>query len=696
MARILVTSALPYVNNIPHLGNLIGAVLSADVYARHQRLAGNEVLYVCGADDHGTATETKAREEGLTPKQLCDKYGIIHEEIYDWFEISFDVWGRTHTETQDTIVQEIFTRLDENGYINEQEVEQLYDEKAKSFLADRFVEGTCPYCGSPGARGDQCDNCGRLINAVELKDPVSKLTGTRPVIKRTKHLFLDLPALKGDVEEYLKSTELTENAKKTTDQWLSVLKERAITRDLSWGVPVPKKGWEDKVFYVWFDAPIGYISITAHSRTDWRDWWHGDATLVQFMGKDNIVFHTVIFPATLLGTKDKWTMMHALSSTEFLNMEGGKFSKSRKIGVFGDDAIAIHKEYGITADAWRYYLLSIRPETADTNFIWKDFQARVNNELIANYANLVNRATHFASTKLAEEPATLKKPQADFLDTIKQHAERARAHLDARELREALQETMLASKEANAYFQHSAPWKTITEDKETAAADVFALLHAVRDLSILLLPYIPAAAAMALDQLGLRQQTYADIGKPLHKNVFGHVKPGILFQKIEDDTIGALEKAYGPKEAALDLRVAKILAVKAHPNADKLLVLDIDLGKERRQLVAGLKKHYKPEELVGTSIIVVANLEHANLRGEKSEGMLLAAEKDGVVGLLRPDAKPGTRLTIGGRPGSPEKLSFNDFTTHTLSATKDGFTVDDEPVEGAPISVDRQAHGPVH
>ncbi|KAJ1941196.1 methionine--tRNA ligase mes1, partial [Linderina pennispora] len=392
--NVLITSALPYVNNVPHLGNVIGSTLSADVFARYSRVRGNNTLYICGTDEYGTATETKALEEGVSCQELCDKYHALHAEVYKWFDLSFNHFGRTSTPKQTEIVQDIFLKAHNNGYIIENEMTQLYCEKCERFLADRYVEGVCPYCSYEDARGDQCDKCGKLINAVDLIEPRCKLDSNRPVVRDSKHLFLDLEKLQPQCEEFVrKSSEAgqwSQNGVTITNTWLKEgLKPRCITRDLKWGVPVPLEGFDSKVFYVWFDACVGYPSITANYTDDWEKWWKNpdNVKLYQFMGKDNVPFHTVVFPSSEIASGDNWTFLHHISTCEYLNYETGKFSKSRGVGVFGNNA----QETGVPADVWRYFLLANRPETADTIFTWTDFVARNNNELLANIGNFVNR-----------------------------------------------------------------------------------------------------------------------------------------------------------------------------------------------------------------------------------------------------------------------------------------------------------------
>lgn len=433
--NILITSALPYVNNVPHLGNIIGSVLSADVFSRYSKARGNPTLFVCGTDEYGTATETKAIEEGVTPQELCDKYYKLHKEVYDWFEIAFDHFGRTPTQEQTDIAQDIFTKLHQNGFLKEETTTQPYCEKHKGFLADRFVEGECPFCGYGDARGDQCDKCGHLLDPFDLINPKCKLDGTTPVAKKTKHTFILLDKLQPAVEKWSKESHekghWSENGINITNAWLKEgLKPRGITRDLKWGTAVPLPGYEDKVMYVWFDACIGYVSITATYTKQWEKWWRNpeQVKLYQFMGKDNVPFHTVVFPCSQLGTKEKWTMLNHISTTEYLNYERGKFSKSRGIGVFGSSA----KETGISADVWRYFLLLRRPETSDTEFEWDGFIAANNNELVANFGNFVNRILKFVNSEKTYDSVIPAKPSlsdAALSSRIQQHIEETNALL---------------------------------------------------------------------------------------------------------------------------------------------------------------------------------------------------------------------------------------------------------------------------
>jgi methionyl-tRNA synthetase len=686
MKKRLITSALPYVNNIPHLGNLI-QVLSADVFARFCRLKGYETLYVCGTDEYGTATETRAQEEGVSPKELCDRYFVIHDDIYKWFNIAFDKFGRTSTPEQTEIVQSVFKGCDRQGYIKEGSIEQLYCSSCQRFLADRFVRGTCPHCGYEDARGDQCENCGKLLDPTDLIKPRCGSCSAEPEVRETHHLYLDLPAILPRLQTWMNDASVkgfwARNAIQMTNSWIrDGLKERAITRDLKWGIPVPKKGYEDKVFYVWFDAPIGYISITATLTDEWEKWWKdpGNVELFQFIGKDNIPFHTVIFPSSLLGSGEDWTLLHHMSSTEYLNYESGKFSKSKGIGVFGTDA----KETGIPADVWRFYIYYNRPEKADALFTWKDFQEKVNGELIGNLGNLVNRTLTFVNRfyngKLPEAES-----DSAFWKKVAGHEDKITAHLERAELRDAFREIFTLSSMGNKAFQDGEPWRTRTEAPYEAARLLKDLTYLIRDLAVLVAPYIPETSERIAAWLGIDQITWDSLGTP--GGIQRIAKPEILFQRLEDDFIEGLKERFAgsqaEREAAkkekaevspegffrkrLDLRVARIESVEQHPNADKLYVLQLKLGEEYRQIVSGLVDHYSIDNLKGQHIVLVYNLKPAKLRGIKSEGMLLAASTEGekeLEVLFLPGVESGTRLSLKGEEPASEgakRISIDDF-----------------------------------
>lgn len=551
MKRRLITSALPYVNNVPHLGNLI-QVLSADVFARYSRLRGVETLYICGTDEYGTATETRAAEEGITPLELCDRFHAIHREIYSWFNIAFDNFGRTSTPRHTEITQGIFLDLDAKGYIKRETIEQLFCTPCDRFLADRYIRGICPHCGYSGARGDQCESCGKLLDPTELKEPSCSSCGATPSPRKTEHLYIDLPAIGPLLEAWIARASVTgfwsNNAIQMTGAWIrDGLKPRAITRDLKWGIPVPKSGFEKKVFYVWFDAPIGYISMTAclgdEAGFDWKSWWQSpkDVDLYQFIGKDNIPFHTVVFPSSLLGSDKDWTLLHHMSSTEYLNYESGKFSKSAGVGVFGTDAM----ESGIPADLWRFYIFWNRPERADYTFTWADFQERVNGELIGNLGNLVNRTLAFV-TRYYDGAVPQGSPDSAFWEKAGAIEKEIAGGLDRAELRDSFRAIFSLADLANKRFQAGEPWKTRTSDPGAAASLIGDLCHVLRDLAVLIHPYLPGTAdriaAFFGRSLGSPGFTWADLGST--GQLERVVSPEVLFAKLEDELIATLRDRY--------------------------------------------------------------------------------------------------------------------------------------------------------
>ncbi|RCH95938.1 hypothetical protein CU097_007600 [Rhizopus azygosporus] len=550
--NIMITSALPYVNNVPHLGNIIGSTLSADVFARYCRARGYNTAYFCGTDEYGTATETKALEEGVSCKELCDKYNAIHTEVYKWFDLSFDLFGRTTTERQTEIVQDMFKKNYANGNVVKESMTQLYCEQCHRFLADRYVEGICPLCQYNDARGDQCDACGKLLNATELVEPRCKLDGNRPILRESNHLFLDLTKLQPAIEETFKqsSTEggWSANGIHITESWLKEgLKPRCITRDLKWGVPVPLEGYEDKVFYVWFDAPIGYPSITANYTDEWEKWWKNpeQVKLYQFMGKDNVPFHSVIFPGVQIGTGEKWTKVNHISTCEYLNYEGGKFSKSRNVGVFGNNA----KETGIPPSVWRYYLLSVRPESSDSMFTWSEFITKNNSELLNNFGNFVNRAIRFI---FAKYDGVI--PKTDFngqLETdlfkdvnalLKQFVEQ----MEAVKLRAALGTVMALSARGNQYLQEANLSNALfDESRPKCDAVVASAANLIYLLSALVSPFMPATSDSMCRQLNAPARNIPD---QFTLDILpGHVLGGAeyLFTRIDEKMEQVWKSKYG-------------------------------------------------------------------------------------------------------------------------------------------------------
>ncbi|XP_062059355.1 methionine--tRNA ligase, cytoplasmic isoform X2 [Lepus europaeus] len=558
--NVLITSALPYVNNVPHLGNIIGCVLSADVFARYSRLRQWNTLYLCGTDEYGTATETKAMEEGLTPQEICDKYHIIHADIYRWFNISFDIFGRTTTPQQTKITQDIFQRLLSRGFVLQDTVEQLRCEHCARFLADRFVEGVCPFCGYEEARGDQCDKCGKLINAIELKKPQCKVCRSSPVVKSSQHLFLDLPKLEERLEEWLGKTlpgsDWTPNARFIIRSWLrDGLKPRCITRDLKWGTPVPLEGFEDKVFYVWFDATIGYLSITANYTDQWERWWKNpeQVDLYQFMAKDNVPFHGLVFPCSALGAEDNYTLVKHLIATEYLNYEDGKFSKSRGVGVFGDMA----QDTGIPADIWRFYLLYIRPEGQDSAFSWTDMLLKNNSELLNNLGNFINRAGMFVSKFFGGcvPEMVLTSDDRRLLAHVTLELQHYHQLLEKARIRDALRSILTISRHGNQYIQVNEPWKRIKgdeADRQRAGTVTGMAVNVAALLSVMIQPYMPTVSASIQAQLQLPPPACSVLPTnflctlPAGHQI-GTVSP--LFQKLENDQIESLRQRFGGGQA---------------------------------------------------------------------------------------------------------------------------------------------------
>ncbi|KAH6778167.1 methionine-tRNA ligase [Perilla frutescens var. hirtella] len=573
--NILITSALPYVNNVPHLGNLIGCVLSADVFARYCRMRDYNVIYICGTDEYGTATETKAMEEGCSPKQICDKYHAIHKEVYDWFNISFDEFGRTSTPQQTEVCQDIFKKLLENNWLSENIMQQLYCDTCKRFLADRLLEGNCPTpgCNYDSARGDQCEKCGKLLNPTDLLDPKCKVCRNTPHILDTNHMFLELPLLKDKLEEYINSMSVvggwSQNAIQATHAWLREgLKARCITRDLKWGVPVPHERFMDKVFYVWFDAPIGYVSITSCYTREWEKWWKNpeNVELYQFMGKDNVPFHTVMFPSTLIGTGENWTLMKTISVTEYLNYETGKFSKTKGVGVFGNDV----KDTNIPVEVWRYYLLTNRPEVSDTLFTWADLQAKLNSELLNNLGNFINRVLSFIAKSPGSGYGSVV-PDAQnadahpltkaFGEKIGSYVEQYIEAMEKVKLKQALKIAMTISGEGNAYLQESQFWKLYKEDRPSCSVVMKTSIGLVYLLACLLEPFMPSFSLEVLKQLDFPLETRfslsdekCDVEKATTPWLIlpaGHRigTPTPLFRELKDDEVEFFRNKFAGSQA---------------------------------------------------------------------------------------------------------------------------------------------------
>ena len=669
--RILVTAALPYANGKIHLGHLAGAYLPADIYVRFQRSMKRDVLFICGSDEHGVAITISAEQAKTTPQAIVDRYHALNKSAFEKFGMSFDNYSRTSLPLHHETAREVFKVLHAANILKEKKDQQLFDAKANMFLPDRYVEGTCPVCKDPEARGDQCERCGTFLNPTELISPKSKVTGETPVLRETTHWYFPLGDFQSRLEEYIKERSARdgwkENVLRYCQSWFNdKLADRAVTRDLQWGVQVPLKGYENKVIYVWFDAVLGYVSSTkewARKMGDpgkWKEYWCDESTkYVAFIGKDNVVFHCIVFPAMIMAWNDssnpKYVLPENVPANEFLNFEGQKFSKSRGWGVDVDEFLG-----EFPADTLRYTLTMNLPEYRDADFYWKDFQARTNNELADILGNFVNRTLTFAHQNFeGKVPAT---PHFQELYTkgegstddalviqLVSTKDAAAEFFEHYRFRDGALEVMNLARFANKYFNDQEPWKTIRANPERCAMTINLCLQTVRTLAILVEPILPFSSQKIWKILNLE-------GSPLDAGwesagllglSEGHRlgKPEILFSKIEDEVIQkqTQQLAVVPDRKSqipelksqigiddfkkIDLRVATVLAAEKVPKSEKLLKLKVSLGDSERQIVAGIAQHYKPDGLVGKKIVVVANLQPAKIMGQESQGMLLAASE---------------------------------------------------------------------
>lgn len=565
MSKILITSALPYINGVPHLGHMVGCLLPSDVYARFMRMMGHEVLYIAGTDEHGTTSEVGALKEGLSVEDYCNKYHAEHKATYDAFELSFDCFGRTSSPQNKEITYHIFSKLDENGFIDEKTIKQVYSVDDKQFLADRYITGTCPYCGYDKARGDQCENCTKVLEPTELINPKSTISGsTNLEVRETKHLFLNLPKIEKRLAEWVKSKEpyWPDVAYSIAQKWLKEgLQERCITRDLKWGFPVNKAGYEDKVFYVWFDAPIGYIGITKQwadekpQERDWKKWWLNadDVKYVEFMGKDNVPFHAIFFPAMLLGTGEKWTFVDYLKGMSYLTFEGGKFSKSEHRGVFADKAV---EEF--PADYWRYWLMANAPESSDSSFTFDGFVSTINKDLNGVLGNFVSRVLKMTASKFSSEvPAggAFTSQENELISALQEKVNNYFSYLENMEFRKALNELRAIWVDGNNYISVAEPWSVIKENPERAAAILRVCINLIRIYAILSYPIMPKVAENMLAKLGLSVQDMPSLKNFDVKEQIQFLKPGAkfevgdaLFERITPEKCQELKEKYGSQK----------------------------------------------------------------------------------------------------------------------------------------------------
>lgn len=665
--RTLVTAALPYANGGVHIGHLAGVYVPSDIYVRYLRLKKRDVLFVCGSDEHGVPITLRAKKEGCTPQDVCDRYHNIIKDSFKEFGISFDIYSRTTSETHQKVASDFFRTLYDKGAFIEKESEQYYDEEAKTFLADRYITGECPHCHYPKAYGDQCEHCGSTLSPQELINPQSAVSGSKPVLKKTKHWYLPLDKYQGWLEQWIlqEHKEWRPNVYGQCKSWLDMgLQPRAVSRDLDWGIPVPVEGAEGKVLYVWFDAPIGYISNTKELLPDsWEKWWKDPSTrLIHFIGKDNIVFHCIVFP-TMLKAEGSYILPDNVPANEFLNLEDDKISTSRNWAVWLDEYL---KDFPGKQDVMRYVLTANAPETKDNNFTWKDFQARNNNELVAVYGNFINRAL-VLTWKYYDGKAPAQGELTDYdketiaeFTTVKADVERL---LENFRFRDAQKEAMNLARIGNKYLADSEPWKLQKTDPERVKTILNISLQLAANLAIAFEPFLPFSSKKLRGMLNMPDFNWDDLGSTsLIKEGHQLEKPELLFEKIEDEAIEAqvaklhaIKKANEAREVKpepqkafcdfenfekLDIRVGTVEECVKVEKSDKLLKLTVNDGNGKRTIVSGIAKHYSPEEMKGKQVCFIANLPPRKLRGIESQGMILCSENaDGTLEFVTVDRK---------------------------------------------------------
>lgn len=672
--RTTVTSALPYANGPVHIGHLAGVYVPADIYVRYLRLKKEDVLFIGGSDEHGVPITIRAKKEGITPQDVVDRYHKIIKDSFEEFGISFDVYGRTTSEVHCETASEFFRTLYDKGEFVEKTSMQYYDEEAHTFLADRYITGECPHCHAEGAYGDQCEKCGTSLSPTDLINPKSAISGSKPVMRETKHWYLPLDKHEAWLRQWILEDhkEWRNNVYGQCKSWLDMgLQPRAVSRDLDWGIPVPVEGAEGKVLYVWFDAPIGYISNTKELLPDsWEKWWKDPETrLVHFIGKDNIVFHCIVFPA-MLKAEGSYILPDNVPSNEFLNLEGDKISTSRNWAVWLHEYL---RDFPGKQDVLRYVLTANAPETKDNDFTWKDFQARNNNELVAVYGNFVNRALQLTQKYydgVVPACGELTEYDRQTLDEFKDVKAKVEELLDAFKFRDAQKEAMNLARIGNKYIADSEPWKVVKTDPERVKTVIYISLQLTANLAIAFDPFLPFSSEKLRKMLNMESFEWNQLGRTDLLQA-GHrlAKPELLFEKIEDDVIEAqVQKLLDTKKAneeanykakpvreniafedfqKLDIRVGTVLECTKVPKADKLLCFKIADGLENRTIVSGISKFYKPEELVGKQVCFIANLAPRKLKGIESQGMILSAlnydESLSVITVDR-EVKPGSEV----------------------------------------------------
>ena len=673
--RTLITTALPYANGPVHIGHLAGVYVPADIYARYLRLQGREVLMIGGSDEHGVPITIKAKAEGVTPQDIVDRYHSIIKDSFSELGISFDIYSRTTSDIHARTASEFFRRLYDNGQFVEKTSMQLFDEKANQFLADRYVTGECPHCHAEGAYGDQCEKCGTSLNATDLINPKSAITGNTPVLRETRHWYLPLDRWQSALEKWILDghKEWKSNVYGQCKSWLALgLQPRAVSRDLDWGVPVPVEGAGGKVLYVWFDAPIGYISNTIELLPDsWQKWWKDpESRVINFIGKDNIVFHCIVFPAMLMAYGDNFQLPDNVPANEFLNLEGDKISTSRNWAIWLHEYL---RDFPGKQDVLRYVLTANAPETKDNDFTWRDFQARNNSELVAILGNFVNRAmvlTFKYFNGIVPQAGQLDDIDNAAIAEVRQSVDALTAALDTFHFREALREAMNIARIGNRYLQETEPWKVAKTDPERVKTILNVALQLCANIAVAFEPFLPFMSEKLRNMLALGEISWSMLGSDAIVAAGSQLnQPELLFEKIEDDVIQAqLDrlaaikeqnrlKAWQPEPQAapvdfdtflkVDIRVGKVLECQAVPKADKLLRFLIDDGMGTRTIVSGIAKYYKPEDLVGKQICFIANFPPRKLKGVESQGMILSAENpDGSLTVITPEGPltPGSKI----------------------------------------------------
>ena len=675
--RHLVTAALPYANGPVHIGHIAGCYLPADIYVRFLRQMGEDVRFICGSDEHGMAITMRARKEGVEPRAIVDRYHNMMKGSFEEFGISFDIYSRTSSEDHHKTAQDFFLKLHEQGVFQEKETDQYYDPEARQFLADRYIMGTCPACGHTEAYGDQCENCGRSLSPTELKDPRSTLSGSAPVLKKTTNWFLPLDEMTDGIRSFLdQHKDWKPNVHGQCMSWLDAgdgLQPRSMTRDLDWGIRVPVKGGEDKVLYVWFDAPIGYISASKELMPDqWRSYWQDpDSRLVHFIGKDNIVFHCIVFPAMLMA-HGSYNLPEAVPANEFLNLEGQKISTSRNWAVWLHEYL---EDFPGKQDVLRYVLCATAPETKDNDFTWKDFQQRNNSELVAILGNFLNRVfvltDKYYGGQLPDMDGSSDSEEVAWAE-FTAHADRMEASIGAYRFREALGEFMGLARAGNKYLAEQEPWKKIKTDPERAAVILALAARMAAFIGQAAEAFLPFTAARIRNAFGMELMSWEELKKIDPARWLQGVSaknPGLLFDKIEDEkmdeqrarlTQSEAEQSTAPavdpqKETVdfdsfqkMDIRVAQILSAERVPKTDKLLKFEVDTGLDRRTVVSGIAEFFDPKDLVGKRVPILMNLAPRKIRGIESEGMLLFGEdSEGSLKWVEPDAGLPAGSSIG-------------------------------------------------